>query len=208
MSTLERYAPELPTNGATPTPAPAPTAPARTLSLKLAKKAGIATFRLPTVSDFQQAESVKGAIVGNDPRPEMFRKLGELCLQQWGNSDQMPDDEAMTAKDDQNLIKLFREYIEQELVAKQSKNYEVDEDENHAVTLTNGDRLIFKEPTRMDMRQAEKALSGVESNIKLATALCISWNGQKPGFADAFAQFKALNLDDYYKVTGALEGFL
>lgn len=169
--------------------------PPQTVSFPL-ETGGEAVFSLPTIRHLKLAER-------SNPSPQdLCRKLGEICLIQWGEQTTIPSDEEIDAVDDQTMMQLFLDLID----TANDGEYEVLPDRSHRVQLSAGS-LTLRRLTRKDVKVAETSKAGrVAIDILTAVSATTEWWRNDRGVMPA--DFDALPLSDYGRLSKALQGFL
>jgi hypothetical protein len=181
----------------TPTASPSPTpVEPKTISFQLEGEPGEAVFSIPTIRHLKQAER------GNPSPQDLCRKLGEICLIKWGEQTKIPDDDAIDAVDDQEMMQVFLDLIEDTT----SGEYEVLPDRSHRVQLSVGS-LTLRRLTRKDVKLAETSKAGRVA-IDILTAVSATTDWWRSDRSIMPADFDPLPLSDYGRLSKALQGFL
>lgn len=187
-----------------------PASSPNTISIML-EVGGEAVFHTPTLKQLRMAEHIllqeqKAAKKQGRISPtELCRKLGELCLAHWGDRPNIPPDEEIDACDDTAMLELFLKQLgegtEEDLPA-----FEVLGDRSHRVSLSCGS-ITFRRLNRKDLRVVENSQVGaIATDILLAVSCCTEWwRSDRPIMP---ADLDSLTLEEYGRVSKALQGFL
>lgn len=180
--------------------------PLQFLSLELLDESE-ALFRVPTVYDLKRAEAVEGAVKNGQFQANYFIQLARETCVNWGNQTAMPSPQHLDAADYQELVSFFGDYKQHLQQLAEQVGYTVSQDNSHEVELTGGDRLVFRRLTQSDIEQAGKVTGNAETNVRVAAACLVSWNGKPLTWGVAYKRFGELDVPNYVRVTNTLSKF-
>ena len=205
-----------------------PKAKSETL-LKFQLSSGLdAFFRCPQTSDLIAAEKLPGAISrgesgGSITTAVFYREIGKLCCISWGKANKIPSE--IRSGDDSKLTDFFLRLLNVTYLSDFGSSgcvRDVIEDttENEAgdlfipkeVTLTNGDKIVFRQVLNKDIEQIEKmtlavSTTSVEQYLKLASQTVKKINGKPTNWAEVQTYFYELTGEDYIRIYSTLRSF-
>jgi hypothetical protein len=185
----------------------------KVLTFDLARSRGTARFRIPTVRDMRNTEQVLGKLASNNFSPDFCRQLARSCCESWGNLSTIPAAEEIRRIDDDSLVLLFINYLNTEDSlesygqALEGESSRADGFDAYEVTLSDGTKLVFDEPTQKDNQQKEKAKTTTDGMVRFASALCRRWNSEPITWTLALQRFEGMVLSDFFRVANTLNNF-
>lgn len=196
--------------------------------LKFQLSSGLdACFRCPYTADLIAAEKLPGAISrgesGSVTTAVFYREIGKLCCISWGKANKIPSE--IRSGDDSKLTDFFLRLLNVTYLSDFESSgcvRDVNEDttENEAgdlfipkeVTLTNGDKIVFRQVLNKDIEQIEKmtvavSTTSVEQYLKLASQTVTKINGKPTNWAEVQTYFYELTGEDYIRIYSTLRSF-